>query len=95
MTNTEKMDIPKAIVEETKKSPIKKKKKSKKKRSKRCFQCNKKLKLMEQIKCNCGNYFCPKHMNRHSHNCTFDVKAQMKTHLEKNNPKMEEKMIKI
>ena len=60
-----------------------------------CFQCNKKLKLMEQIKCNCGNYFCPKHMNRHSHNCTFDVKAQMKTHLEKNNPKMEEKMIKI
>lgn len=60
-----------------------------------CFQCNKKLKLMEQIKCNCDNYFCPKHMNRHSHNCTFDVKAQMKTHLEKNNPKMEEKMIKI
>ena len=60
-----------------------------------CFQCNKKLKLMEQIKCNCDNYFCPKHMNRHSHNCTFDVKAQMKTNLEKNNPKMEEKMIKI
>ena len=46
---------------------------------------------MEQIKCNCDHYFCPKHMNRHSHNCTFDVKAQMKTHLEKNNPKMEEK----
>lgn len=60
-----------------------------------CFQCNKRLKLMEQIKCNCDNYFCPKHMNRHSHNCTFDVKAHMKTHLEKNNPKMEEKMIKI
>ena len=60
-----------------------------------CFQCKKRLKLMEQIKCNCEYYFCPKHMNRHSHNCTFDVKAQMKTHLEKNNPKKEKKMVKI
>ena len=60
-----------------------------------CFQCKKRLKLMEQITCNCDHYFCPKHINRHSHNCTFDVKAQMKTHLEKNNPKMEEKMVKI
>ena len=60
-----------------------------------CFHCRKKLMLMQQIKCNCGHYFCPAHMNRHSHNCTFDIKAEMKTHLEKNNPKMEQKMIKI
>ena len=60
-----------------------------------CFQCKKRLMLHQQIKCNCGHYFCPAHMNRHSHNCTYDVKAEMKTHLEKNNPKMEQKMIKI
>lgn len=60
-----------------------------------CFFCKKKLKLYEQIKCNCDHYFCPKHMNRHSHNCTFDVKTQRKNELEKNNPKMEEKIIKI
>ena len=60
-----------------------------------CFFCNKKLKLYEQIKCNCDHYFCPKHMNRHSHNCTFDVKTQRKNELKKNNPKMEEKIIKI
>ena len=60
-----------------------------------CFFCNKKLKLMEQIKCNCGNYFCLKHMNRHSHHCTFDVKIQRKNELEKNNPKIRGEMVKI
>ena len=43
-----------------------------------CFECKKRLKLMEQIKCNCDNHFCPKHLNRHSHNCSFDVKKQVK-----------------
>ena len=53
-----------------------------------CHFCNKKLKITEQFKCNCGNYYCSKHMNRHSHNCTFDVKSKQKEELEKNNPKM-------
>jgi len=60
-----------------------------------CFECKKRLKLMEQIKCNCDNHFCPKHLNRHSHNCSFDVKKQVKLQIIKNNPKMEEKMTKI
>ena len=60
-----------------------------------CHFCNKKLKLFEQIKCNCGNYFCPKHMNRHSHNCSFDVKTKRKEELEKNNPKMGKKVIMV
>ena len=60
-----------------------------------CFYCNKRLKLMEQIKCDCDNYFCGKHLNRHSHNCTCDVKTKKKEELIKNNPKLEEKMIKI
>jgi predicted nucleic acid binding AN1-type Zn finger protein len=57
-----------------------------------CHFCNKKVKLCEQIKCNCGYHFCPKHMNRHSHNCTFDMKRQKKEELEKNNPKMGKKV---
>jgi predicted nucleic acid binding AN1-type Zn finger protein len=60
-----------------------------------CHFCNKKLKLLEQIKCNCGNYFCPKHMNRHSHNCTFDMKTQKKEELEKNNPKIGKKIVMV
>ena len=60
-----------------------------------CHFCNKKLKLFEQIKCNCDNYFCPKHMNRHSHNCQFDVKTKRKEELEKNNPKMGKKVIMV
>lgn len=58
-----------------------------------CNCCKKKLKLFEQITCNCGHYFCPQHMNRHSHNCTFDTKAKIKQELEKNNPKMGKKVI--
>jgi len=58
-----------------------------------CQFCNKKLKLFEQFKCNCDNYFCPKHMNRHSHNCTFDMKSHQKEEIEKNNPKIVKKMV--
>ena len=50
---------------------------------------------MEQIKCDCDNYFCSKHLNRHSHDCPCDVKAKKKEELIKNNPKLEEKMTKI
>ena len=50
---------------------------------------------MEQIKCDCDNYFCGKHLNRHSHNYTCDVKTKKEEELIKNNPKLEEKMVKI
>ena len=64
-----------------------------KKKKIRCFQCKKKLMLMQQIKCQCDQYFCPCHMNRHSHNCSCNVKEETKRNIEKNNPKMNEKMI--
>ena len=60
-----------------------------------CNFCNKKLKLYEQIKCNCEHYFCAKHMNRHSHNCNFDMKTKRKEELEKNNPKMGKKIVMV
>ena len=56
MANTEKMDISKAIVEETKKSPIKKKKKSKKSVLKDVFNVIKKLECLD-LHVNVANYF--------------------------------------
>jgi len=58
----------------------------------KCHQCNKKLMLMQQIICQCNYYFCPCHMNRHSHNCSFNSKDSIKEKLKENNPLMCEKM---
>ena len=66
-----------------------------KKKKTLCYYCNKKLKIVEQFKCECSHCFCSKHMNRHSHNCSFDVKTKRKEELEKNNPKMGQKVIGI
>ena len=52
----------------------------------KCFQCKKKLMLMQQIKCQCNHYFCPCHMNRHSHNCPLNITDITKKIIEKNNP---------
>ena len=60
-----------------------------------CHICKKKLKLMEQIKCECNNYFCGAHLNRHSHQCLCDVKNKKKEEIIKNNPKLSQKMVKI
>jgi predicted nucleic acid binding AN1-type Zn finger protein len=62
---------------------------------KRCHCCNKRLKMVDQFTCDCGNLFCSKHMHRHSHNCTVDVKTRRQKELVENNPKMEQKMVKI
>lgn len=85
MANTEKMDISKAIVEETKKSPIKKKKKSKKKRSKRCFQCNKKVGMFG-FTCKCGKLFCSVHRYASEHGCTYDYRKEHQEKIKLNNP---------
>lgn len=66
--------------------------KEKKNKKIRCHQCKKKLMLMQQIKCQCNQYFCPCHMNRHSHNCPYKVKEVSKKKIEENNPIMCEKM---
>ena len=62
----------------------------------RCYCCKRKLKMFEQSTgCDCGHLFCSKHMNRHSHNCTFDMKTRRQKEIVVNNPKMEEKMVKV
>ena len=73
---------------ENKKEPAKKTKKLK------CYHCNKKVGLII-LKCKCGHIFCPSHLNAHSHNCTYDYKKEKKESLEKNNPKIVRKIIKI
>ena len=45
--------------------------------------------------CKCGHKFCQKHLNPHSHNCKFDYCKEKKETLEKNNPKIEVKFVKI
>jgi hypothetical protein len=65
----------------------------------KCHFCNKKLKLYEKnIQCNCGNCFCMKHINKHSHNCKFinHNKEKNKLIISNNNPKLSSnKLIKI
>ena len=67
-------------------------KKTNKPKKIKCHHCQKKLKLMQQIQCLCNHFFCPQHMNRHSHNCTFNMKQDIKDEIEKNNPKIHVKM---
>ena len=60
----------------------------------KCYHCNKKVGLIV-LKCKCGHIFCQSHLNAHSHNCTYDYKKEKKESLEKNNPKLGSKMVKI
>ena len=48
---------------------------------KRCYNCNKRIKLME-YSCRCNNIFCIKCKMPEDHNCTFDHKAYGKLYLE-------------
>ena len=51
----------------------------------KCFKCNKKLKIYEELigKCKCNNLFCTKHRQFSQHSCTFDFKNHNKKLLEK------------
>ncbi len=53
-------------------------------KKKRCFECNKKLKLFP-IKCKCNNVFCEKHRYAENHICSYNYKEQYKKELDKNN----------
>jgi predicted nucleic acid binding AN1-type Zn finger protein len=56
---------------------------------KKCHFCNKKLSIIEKdLTCQCKFQFCMKHMNKHSHNCTFDTKKVITEQLKENNPKI-------
>ena len=60
----------------------------------KCYHCKKKVGLII-LKCKCGHIFCQSHLNAHSHNCTYDYKKEKKESLEKNNPKLGQKIEKI
>ena len=72
-----------------------------KKRKKRCYNCNKKIGMIE-FKCKCSdvNIFCsncrhPKinDNDEKGHVCNFDFKQHGREILEKNNPKIEHSKI--
>jgi hypothetical protein len=53
----------------------------------RCFLCNIKLSLTEQVcKCKCDNVFCNKHLFSENHGCDFDYKEHGRKILLENNP---------
>ena len=64
---------------------------------KKCYYCNKKLKLLDEYICKCKNYFCAKHRLCHMHNCQFIKKVEYKQNCKKiikeENPKIKGKKI--
>ena len=82
------------LKKEKKEKKGKKEKKEKKEKKKRCYECNTRLKMISYT-CKCGHIFCHKHLNPHSHNCTFDYMTEKKKQIEKNNPKLASKFDKI
>tara|TARA_Y100000590_G_C14979807_1_gene735804 strand:+ start:204 stop:440 length:237 start_codon:yes stop_codon:yes gene_type:complete len=60
---------------------------SDKKKKNRCPICNKKMGLLP-FECKCGKFFCIKHKDPESHDCTFDFKGKSKE-------KLEEQLVKV
>jgi len=54
--------------------------------SKRCQECNKKIKSLLPIRCKCGNYYCNKHKIPQDHSCKYNYINQNKKELDENNP---------
>jgi len=65
-----------------------------KKKKNKCQHCKKKLGLF-LFTCKCDLILCQKHLSPHNHSCTFDYMKEKKDLIEKNNPKLGEKFIKI
>jgi len=62
---------------------------------KRCYQCNKKLKMIN-FTCRCEHKFCIIHQNPHNHNCSYDSKANLQLKLKIENPQtIHQKLVKI
>ena len=55
---------------------------------KRCYHCNKRLKLIEENLCKCNKIFCPKHRLCHTHNCDYDKKTINKKKISEENVKV-------
>ena len=55
----------------------------------RCAHCTKRLKMTElTMTCKCTKQFCFKHMNPHSHECSYDYVSYRRKIIEEHNPKM-------
>jgi predicted nucleic acid binding AN1-type Zn finger protein len=81
--------------EQTKTESKSESKKSEFKKTKlRCHYCNKKLKMI-YFTCKCNYKFCDKHLNPHSHKCSYDAKRAKSEEIKKNNPKLGSKIVKI
>ena len=79
---------------EEKKPEEKKTEEKKPKKKNRCGHCRVKLGLFA-FSCKCGMDLCQKHLCPHNHACTFDYMKEKKEIIERNNPKLGEKFIKI
>ena len=60
----------------------------------KCTQCMKKLSMMS-FTCKCGNMYCITHQTPHMHNCSYNYKFDLQNQIEKNNPKLGQKLVKI
>merc|ERR1711915_211392 len=56
--------------------------------AKYCGKCNKKLKLLCDFSCRCGNVYCAKHRFHDQHDCTFNYRKKALEELKKSNPKI-------
>lgn len=64
------------------------------KKKKQCHYCDKKLKLMSDFSCRCGNIFCAKHRFHDQHNCPFNYRKEALKKLKEMNPKIVHDKIK-
>ena len=51
----------------------------------KCFKCNRKIKLVNQISCRCNNVYCRIHKYPEDHSCSFNYKEFGKAALLKQN----------
>ena len=77
--------------ESVEEKPVEEKKRKKKKR---CEHCRGKLGLFT-FTCKCGMILCQTHLSPHNHTCSFDYMKEKKDLIERNNPKLGEKFIRI
>jgi len=89
----EKLSVEEEPVEEesVEEKPVEEKKRKKKKR---CEHCRGKLGLFT-FTCKCGMILCQTHLSPHNHTCSFDYMKEKKDLIERNNPKLGEKFIRI
>lgn len=68
---------------------------TKKYKKPRCFECNKKIKMMA-FECRCGNKYCNEHRLPETHTCSFDYETLGKKIIEEKNPIItNDKLLKI